>query len=305
MTQSGKCMLPSAARLFEQLPRGLRRHRLMRLWMALTGENPLQLVRIRDDAFGYADMSDGFLRLIVIDGNFESDFFGLADSFLEKGGVFLDAGANYGLLSLGLAARHGERVDFHLFEPNPKLVASIERSMTLYHGMRGTVNQAAVADRVGTVSFLVDETQSGASHISDHVGIQVASITLDHYLEKRNIGRVELLKIDVEGYELVALRGARHSLETQAVQAIYFEYFEKCLIRVQPPRELLEFLQSLDYEVCFCRSSDIKSRGGATHTVRDGLPGHGISLLPVRGHFLPAMTDLLAVPRNNLSHAGN
>ena len=60
----------------------LRRHRLMKAWMRLTREDPLQLVRIRDDAFGYADLSDGFLRLIVIDGAFDEDFFRIADALL-------------------------------------------------------------------------------------------------------------------------------------------------------------------------------------------------------------------------------
>lgn len=79
-------MLPQAATLFEKLPRVLRRHRLMKAWMRLTGEDPLQLVRIRDDAFGYADLSDGFLRLIVIDRHFDEDFFRVADALLEAGG---------------------------------------------------------------------------------------------------------------------------------------------------------------------------------------------------------------------------
>lgn len=307
-------MIPRAAALFEKLPRPLRRHRLMTAWMRLTREDTLQLVRIRDDSFGYADMSDGFLRLIVIDGDFEKDFFNLADTFLVDGGVFLDVGANHGLLSFGLAGKHGDRVDFHLFEPNPKLIASIRRSIALYPGMRCTVNQAAVADQEGIIPFFFDDRQSGASHIwypgsmrqthgphcSDNAWDQVIAITLDRYLEKAGIGRVELLKMDVEGYELVALHGAKQSLQRQAIHAVYFEYFEKWLIRVQPPHELLAFLQLLDYEVCFCRSCDTIPRGGATHTIREGLPGHGLALLPVRGQDLPEMTDLLAVPKGHI-----
>jgi hypothetical protein len=150
------------------------------------------------------------------------------------------------------------------------------------------------------VRFLIDHEQTGMSHIVNNGGDVVPSITLDRYLEEARISRVDLLKIDVEGYELVALRGAKHSLETQAVRAIYFEYFEKWLTRVQPPRELLEFLQSLKYEVCFCRPHDIQHRGGATRTIREGFPGHGVPLLPASGHPLPEMTDLLAVPRVNL-----
>ena len=272
----------------------------MTAWMRLTGEDPLQLVRIRGESFGYADMSDGFLRLIVIDGDFEKDFFNLADTILGEGGVFLDVGANHGLLSFGLAGRHGDKIQFHLFEPSPELVSSIQKSLALYPSMRCTVNPAAVSDRVGVVSFLIDHNQTGASHIADDAPNQVASVTLDDYLVRAGINRVELLKMDVEGYELVALRGAKRSLETQAIQAVYFEYFEKWLVRVSPPHELLEFLQSFHYEVCFCRPCDIRPRGTATHTIRDGLPGRGVQLLPVRGHTLPEMTDLLAVPEENL-----
>src|SRR6266478_8177465 len=108
-------MLPQAATIFEKLPRVLRRHRLMKAWMRLTGEDPVQLVRIRDDARGYADLSDGFLRLIVIDSDYEKDFFRVADALLQEGGEFLDVGANHGLLSFGLARKHADRVRFHLF----------------------------------------------------------------------------------------------------------------------------------------------------------------------------------------------
>ena len=51
----------------------------MKGWMAATGEDPLQLVRVRDQSFGYADMRDEFLR--------------------EQGIPRL--GANFGLLSCG------------------------------------------------------------------------------------------------------------------------------------------------------------------------------------------------------------
>jgi len=272
----------------------------MTSWMKLTRENPLQLVRIRDDFFGYADMSDGFLRLIVIDGDFESDFFRIADSFLATGGVFLDVGANHGLLSCGLAGLYADTVQFHLFEPNPTLIASIRQSVALYPSMRHRINAAAVSDRLGTVSFQINEEQTGASHISDNDGTPVPTTMLDHYLDETQIASVALIKLDIEGYELLALRGAQRSLASRRIQAIYFEYFEKCLMRVSPPRELLEFLDMQGYEVCFCREGDIVARGGASHAVRKVLPGHGIPLLPVKGHDLPIMTDLMAVPKENL-----
>lgn len=295
-----KSALPTAAQLFERLPRTLRRHKLMRAWMALTRESPLQLVRIRDEYFGYADMSDGFLRLIVIDGDFEKEFFALADAFLARGGVFIDAGANFGLLSCGLAGKHGAKVHFHLFEPNRRLIEWINRSLARYPGVECKVNCAAVSDRDGVVCFTVDAGQTGTSHITQDGGEQIASTTIDGYLDRQKIPLVALMKMDIEGYELTAVRGAAHSLQNRRIQAVYFEYFEKLLVRVASPQALLDEFDTLGYEVCFCRSGDLAARGGGTHTVRDSLPGHGLALAPVKGHAIPAMTDLLAVPKENL-----
>jgi FkbM family methyltransferase len=297
-------ILPTAAQITERLPRFLRRHKLMTAWMALTGESPVQLVRIRDQTCAYADMSDGFMRLIPIDGGYDDDFFRVADMFMGEGTTFLDVGANFGLLSFGLAGRHGGGIDCHLFEPNARLVAIIERSRQLYPQMRCTVNPVAVSDQAGEVSFSLNDQQSGVSHIStadESGGVVVPAITLDGYLEGKGLERVELLKIDVEGFELSALRGAEASLRARRIEAVYFEYFEKYLTRVAPPEELITFLAAAGFVTCFCRNWDISARSQPSHTIKPGLPGHGLGLLPIDGFALPAMTDLLAVPSENLT----
>ena len=159
----------------------------------------------------------------------------------------------------------------------------------------------AVSDHLDGVSFLVDDRQSGASHITERGGVRVPSITIDCYLQRANIDFVDLMKMDIEGYELSAIRGAQASLQARRIRAIYFEYFEKYLVRVGPPSELLTLLDELNYEVCFCRENDLAARGGASYTIRSDLTGQGIALRPVRGHVMPPMTDLLAVPKENSS----
>jgi len=270
----------------------------MKAWMALTGEDPLQLVRIREGAFGYADMNEGFLRLIVIDQGFEREFFQIADALLGRGGVFFDVGANYGLFSFGLAFKLGSQVEFHMFEPNKKVVAAIEMTRALYPGMRGTLNAVAVSEHVGFVSFKIVPEHTGVSHVVESGGDRVPAITLDSFFEKNDINSVTLLKIDVEGYELAVLNGAKSLLSSGAIEAIYFEFSQQYL----GPRadELLKYLANLHYEVFFCREYDIALRAPASHTFRPDLPGHGVKLLPITDWQLPSMTDLLAVPKGRV-----
>jgi FkbM family methyltransferase len=297
-----KEMMPTAAVLFDRLPRVLRRHRLMKGWMRLTGESPIQLVRIRDKVYGFADMNEGFLRLIVIDGDYNSDFFRIADTIYAGGGTFFDVGANYGLLSFGLAGRHGESIDFHLFEPIASLVETIRRSCGKFPMMRCTINEVAVSDKQSDVEFVVDQDHTGASHIagSNERGITVHSIALDDYIKTNNVEQIDLLKLDIEGYELAALKGMSDSLRTRRIQAVYFEYFEKQLIRMCDPRTVIHFFESVDFVPCIARIGDLLKYGGPIYTIKEACRGHGLPLVPTQLMAPPPMTDLLAVPRENL-----
>lgn len=292
--------IPNAAQVFERLPTALRRHKLMTLWMRLTGEDPIQLVRIRDDSFAYADMSDGFLRLIVIEGDYESDFFRIADALLRDGGDFLDIGANHGLFSFGLAGRWSNSVRFHMFEPNPRLQDAIRASAQSYPSMQYTLNGEALAEEDTFVQIKFEPDQTGISHIVKEAGTTVASRRIDTYLDMHRITNVAFAKMDIEGYELFALRGAESALKRHRIAAVYFEYSEKLLERYHQPSDLLQAFESVGYEVCFCREYDLERHRAGRVTIRTGLPGHGLPLVPIRGRAVPETTDLLAVPRENL-----
>jgi FkbM family methyltransferase len=66
----------------------------------------------------------------------------------------------------------------------------------------------------------------GASHITQEGGEQIRSVTIDDYLGRENITGVNLMKIDIEGYEPTAIRGAARSLQARRIQVVYIEHFE-------------------------------------------------------------------------------
>lgn len=90
-------------------------------------------------------------------------------------------------------------------------------------------------------------------------------MSLDNYSAQNQIEQIDLLKLDVEGHELAALEGCRRLLGENIIKAIYFEYFEKHLVRNHPPKDLLNFLISYGFSIYLCREHDLEQQGGPTH----------------------------------------
>jgi FkbM family methyltransferase len=128
------------------------------------------------------------------------------------GDVVVDVGANIGLYALALAKRVGTEGRVHAFEPDPANFRALDRHCRL-NGVTGQVvlHQAAVAQKDGRVPF---ETGRGCeSRIgSGATAFQIDCVCLDSAFACE---RVDILKIDVEGFEEVVLRGASQLLGEQ------------------------------------------------------------------------------------------
>ena len=124
-------------------------------------------------------------------------------SHFKAGNVFVDVGANAGAYSLRALSR-GMKV--FSFEPNPENVRLLKRNAAL-NDLSIEVFDYALGESEGRAKL----SQNGAtSRIGGEIeGMEVAVRTLDSL----QLPKVDLLKIDVEGYELEVLRGARRTLE--------------------------------------------------------------------------------------------
>jgi FkbM family methyltransferase len=139
--------------------------------------------------------------------------------FLRPGDVFVDVGANIGALSLTGSRIVGETGRVFSVEAHPQTVTYLRGNIELNNAKNVTVIHAAAGDHKGTVNF-----SSGRSDDQNRVtetGISVPLRTLDSLLPGIS---VRLLKIDVEGFELFALRGAARIL--QCTDIVYFESWE-------------------------------------------------------------------------------
>ena len=129
---------------------------------------------------------------------------------LKTGAVFFDVGANAGFFTLIAASKVGPSGKCVAFDPDDENIASISEQCHL-NGLSSVVGvNEAVSDLVGYAWFARPHSGALTGHLCDHrlndESIKVPTTTLDAAAAK--YGVPDLVKIDIEGGEGKALRGA-------------------------------------------------------------------------------------------------
>ncbi len=159
-----------------------------------------------------------------------------------------DVGANVGQTAARFVSAF-PRATIYSFEPDPHSFAEL-RALAGTTGRIEAIN-AAVGDADGSATFFVNafrqtnsllKTAPGASqYLLDPGGLALQSearvplLTIDRFCADRGIDRIDVLKLDVQGYEIRALDGARGMLTRLAVPLIYLEV---CLVRIYEDQPL-------------------------------------------------------------------
>ena len=125
---------------------------------------------------------------------------------LRPGDVFYDLGANVGFYTL-LAAQRVAAGNVYAFEPLPRNIEYLRKHLKLNRVSNAELLELAVCDVVGIASFQ-EASNSSVGHLEDGGSTQVRTATLDSLLLQGKILPPSLIKIDIEGAELLALRGA-------------------------------------------------------------------------------------------------
>jgi len=147
---------------------------------------------------------------IFLFGYYEKDTVRFIKKNLPEGGVFVDVGANIGAMTL-IAAKIAEKVI--AIEPVDKIRKRLIENIKLNNLRNVEVMPYAVSDHIGESSFFIMKENyynQGVSSLhkknEEMVEIKVPVITLDSLLSSEN--RIDLIKIDVEGYSKEVIQGA-------------------------------------------------------------------------------------------------
>ena len=213
-------------------------------------------------------------RAIAVSGLYEPRVMLAMQAALPKGGTFIDVGANMGVLTLFGAHCVGATGSVHAFEPSPRDFKRLCDNIALNDIERVvTANESALGDKPGAVRFhIADQRRSGlntlaqmfAYNAEDIAVIKIPVVTLDQYVTEKKIGRVDLIKLDIEGAELSALKGAREVLAR----------LRPDLILEVLPNTLLAFGDSVDaledFLKSFCYSFfDLREEGLTPEPIND------------------------------------
>jgi len=196
--------------------------------------------------------------------SFEYDVLSLMADRLQLGSACIDIGANIGAHALLAATVVGEEGLVVAFEPNPASFDTLVANSRANNLSNIRYVRRAISD-VESVERLVEiDAQGGGdayAHLEpidlDHdasqahgAGLEVEVSRLDDYLDKHPFAQpLDLIKIDIEGAELLALRGASRTLQTLRPLIIFEAYEEYCHRYGYSVIELLEYVRSFDYRL--------------------------------------------------------
>ena len=180
--------------------------------------------------------------------------------FLERhllpGSVVVDAGANIGIYSEFLAQCVGPGGAVHSFEPSPENFEHLTRAVARYPNVHP--NRLALSDKTEQ-SLLYVSDQLNVDHRSyptegeTRKTLVIRSTKLDDYFKPGE--RVDFIKMDIQGYELHALRGAQRVLQENPGINLLLEFWPAGLAQAGVGwEEVVETLQRLNMNLTVVRT---------------------------------------------------
>lgn len=191
-------------------------------------------------------------------GSYESEESAYLLQACRSSSVAFDIGANAGWYTVQFASAMPSSGTVHAFEPVPKSFARLQQNIAL-NGFSDRVraNAFGLSDKKQTVTMYVPNfSGTGAASLKDlhpeegSISVNATFETLDAYAKRTGISRIDLIKMDVEGAELMVLKGGIKTVElTRPI--IFMELLRKWSAAFDyHPNDVIEILRERDYR-CF------------------------------------------------------
>ncbi|MEH2250266.1 FkbM family methyltransferase [Nostoc sp.] len=169
---------------------------------------------------------------------------------IQEGSIVYDLGSNSGFYTILASILVGSQGKVVAFEPHPQNLHYLKQHLQLNHLENVIVIDRAVSDSSGVIQF---DGSGFTGHISSQGELQVETVSLDEFIDTKQIPPPNFLKIDIEGAEMLALSGAKSMLSkihpTILLATHGIEVHEQCC----------QFLNLLGYALETIHGEDIQN----------------------------------------------
>jgi FkbM family methyltransferase len=193
---------------------------------------------------------------IAVKRTYEAHVTRVIQPLLKTDAVVIDIGANIGYYTLLSAASVGAGGKVIAFEPSLANCALLEMSVRTNNFDNVVLHAKVVTDKNGFATLRMDDSNGTISQSKELVhSSHVATVALDTFLQDES--RIDLIKMDIEGAEGLALNGMKRILR-QHRPIILTEFSPHALSETSgmSPEDFLDELRRLDYALYVIHNSD-------------------------------------------------
>lgn len=182
-------------------------------------------------------------------------------NLVRKGNVVLDIGTNIGSTLLRMASIVEETGFIYGFEPDPINYENCMQNIALNSFKNVRVSQIGLGSSVGSFDLVVDtESNRGGNRISFQETLKnittISVNTLDKWMQENKVLKIDVIKIDVEGFELKVLKGGEEAINTHKPQ-LFIELDDDNLRAVDDSASsLIKLLEDWGYDIVHAESNE-------------------------------------------------
>ena len=201
----------------------------------------------------------GDKRLAPIDslnfGKYESQELEMSLNLINKDDVIFDIGANFGWYSMNIAQKYPD-CKLYAFEPIAKTYNYLNENIKLNNFENVRLSNIGLSNEEGSFTFYYDDTLSvnaSLSNVSDNKNIknvECSVSTIDSFIDKQKIKKIDFIKCDVEGAEFLVFKGGFETIKRDK-PIIFSEMLRKWSAKFNyHPNDIITYFNNFGYN-CF------------------------------------------------------
>lgn len=181
-------------------------------------------------------------------------------NLMDIGQTIIDIGANIGNVTLESAKIVGPTGEIHSFEPDPENYKRLEVNLKMNRFSNISSNKLGLGNKAGVFRIVnVSPGNQGMNRIinknlSNFNSRQIQVTTLDEYVFEKKLNNIDLIKIDVEGFEYNVLKGG-----VKVIDAFHPTFFielddNNLIEQDSSAKDLIKLLEDFGYEITHSES---------------------------------------------------